>query len=56
MVQIKVEQATIDQNQTPLLVVGVYENENEFHIQKDLTQYYIIPSRKSYQTKSSKLS
>jgi leucyl aminopeptidase len=29
MVQIKVEQATIDQNQTPLLVVGLYENEND---------------------------
>lgn len=36
MVQIKVEQATIDQNQTPLLVVGVYENENDFSHSKSL--------------------
>jgi leucyl aminopeptidase len=30
MVQIIVEKARIDQKQTPLLVVGVYENENDF--------------------------
>ncbi len=30
MVQIKVEKAKIDQKQTPLLVIGVYENENDF--------------------------
>jgi leucyl aminopeptidase len=44
MVQIKVEQATIDQNQTPLLVVGVYENENEFSHSKGLDPvlYYTI--------------
>jgi leucyl aminopeptidase len=30
MVQIIVEKARIDQKQTPLLVVGVYENENNF--------------------------
>src|ERR687890_1086898 len=30
MVQIKVEKARIDQKQTPLLVIGVYENENDF--------------------------
>ena len=30
MVQIIVERARIDQKQTPLLVVGVYENENDF--------------------------
>jgi leucyl aminopeptidase len=30
MVQIKVEKTTIDQKQTPLLVIGVYENENDF--------------------------
>lgn len=44
MVQIKVEQATIDQNQTPLLVVGVYENENEFLHSKGLDPilYYTI--------------
>src|SRR5919107_982665 len=44
MVQIKVEQATIDQNQTPLLVVGVYENENDFsHLNVlDPILYYTI--------------
>lgn len=44
MVQIKVEQTTIDQNQTPLLVVGVYENENEFSHSKGLDPvlYYTI--------------
>ena len=30
MVQIKVEKARIDQKQTPLLVIGVYENQNDF--------------------------
>ena len=30
MVQIIIEKARIDQKQTPLLVVGVYENENDF--------------------------
>jgi leucyl aminopeptidase len=30
MVKIKVEKTTIDQKQTPLLVIGVYENENDF--------------------------
>ena len=36
MVQIKVEQATIDQNQTPLLVVGLYENDNDHLNSKEL--------------------
>ncbi|HZA62929.1 MAG TPA: leucyl aminopeptidase [Nitrososphaeraceae archaeon] len=36
MVQIKVEQTTIDQNQTPLLVVGLYENDNDHLNSKEL--------------------
>lgn len=36
MVQIKVEQTTIDQNQTPLLVVGLYENDNNHLNSKEL--------------------
>jgi leucyl aminopeptidase len=36
MVQIKVERTTIDQNQTPLLVVGLYENDNDHLNSKEL--------------------
>ncbi|HEX7208345.1 MAG TPA: leucyl aminopeptidase [Nitrososphaeraceae archaeon] len=36
MVEIKVEQTTIDQNQTPLLVVGLYENDNDHLNSKEL--------------------
>jgi leucyl aminopeptidase len=44
MVQIKVENARIDQKQTPLLVVGVYENENDFSYSDgiDPILYYTI--------------
>lgn len=36
MVQIKVEKAKIDQKQTPLLVIGVFENEQDFQQSKEL--------------------
>jgi leucyl aminopeptidase len=36
MVHIKVEKARIDQKETPLLVIGVFENENDFSHAKDL--------------------
>src|SRR5918912_2396293 len=36
MIQIKVEQARIDQKQTALLVIGVYENESDFNYSNSL--------------------
>ena len=44
MVQIKVEKARIDEKQTPLLVIGVYENDNDFSQLKALDSilYYNI--------------
>ena len=36
MVQVKVEKAKIDQKQTPLLVIGIFEGEHDFQHSKDL--------------------
>ena len=36
MVQVKVEKAKIDQKQTPLLVIGVFEGEQDFPHSKEL--------------------
>ncbi|MGI0049947.1 MAG: leucyl aminopeptidase, partial [Nitrososphaera sp.] len=36
MVQVKVEKAKIDQKQTPLLVIGVFEGEQDFTQSKEL--------------------
>lgn len=36
MVQVKVEKAKIDQKQTSLLVIGVFENEHDFSQSKEL--------------------
>ena len=44
MVEIKVENTRIDQKQTPLLVIGIYENENDFSYSDgiDPILYYTI--------------
>src|SRR5918911_2612831 len=36
MVQVKIEKAKIDQKQTSLLVIGIFENEQDFSQSKDL--------------------
>src|SRR5437588_834304 len=36
MVQVKIEKAKIDQKQTPLLVIGVFEGEQDFAQSKEL--------------------
>src|SRR5919108_3474383 len=36
MVQVKVEKAKIDQKQTPLLVIGIFEGEQDFQHSKEL--------------------
>ena len=51
MVQIKVEKAKIDQKQTSLLVVGVFEGENDFSQSKELDPAVFASIKESLENK-----
>lgn len=51
MVQVKVEKAKIDQKQTSLLVIGVFEGEHDFSQSKELDPAVFASIRESLETK-----
>ncbi|HZT36183.1 MAG TPA: aminopeptidase, partial [Nitrososphaera sp.] len=51
MVQIRVEKAKIDQKQTSLLVIGVFEGEQDFSQSKELDPFVLTYIKEALENK-----